>query len=73
MPIVPLELLSHNESATIVDIDGDPALVARLHEMGLNTGNEVRMVQCGEPCIIAVGGQRLSFRCADLAVILVET
>jgi len=72
MPIVPLQLLSLNESATIVDIDGDPAVVARLREMGLNNGNEVRMVQCGEPCMIAVGSQRLSFRCEELAVIFVE-
>jgi Fe2+ transport system protein FeoA len=73
MPIVPLELLASGETAKIVDIEGDPGMVARLHEMGLNIDTEISMVQPGEPCIIAAGNHRLSIRCEELAVILVET
>jgi len=73
MPIVPIELLSVGEAAKIVDIEGDPGMVSRLHEMGLNVDTEITMVQSGEPCIIAAGNHRLSIRCEELAVILVET
>ncbi|MDA0588336.1 MAG: FeoA domain-containing protein [Planctomycetota bacterium] len=73
MPIVPLELLAAGEAAKIVDIEGDPGMVSRLHEMGLNIDTEITMVQSGEPCIIAVGNHRLSIRCEELVVILVET
>jgi ferrous iron transport protein A len=70
--IVPLDLLNAGENARIVQIDGDPTLVTRLHEMGLHDGVGIRMVQPGQPCIIAVGHHRLSFRGDEAAVILVE-
>ena len=73
MPIVPIELLTVGEAAKIVDIEGDPCMVSRLHEMGLNVDTEITMVQSGEPCIIAAENHRLSIRCEELAVILVET
>ncbi len=73
MPVVPLDLLGPGESARVVDIDGDESLVKRLHEMGLRPLTEIRIVQPGEPCIIAIGDQRLSFRGDECSVILVET
>lgn len=72
MQIVPLDLLTAGENARIVQIDGDQALVTRLHEMGLHEDVSIRMVQPGQPCIIAVGHHRLSFRGDEVAVILVE-
>ena len=73
MPLIPLELLTAGEHGRIVAIDGDGALVNRLHEMGLDEDVEVRMIQSGRPCIIAVSNHRLSFRGDEAAVILVET
>lgn len=72
MQLVPLDLLNAGEHARIALIDGDQTLVTRLHEMGLHDGVTIRMVQPGQPCIIAVGNHRLSFRGEDAAVIIVE-
>lgn len=72
MQLVPLDLLNAGEHARIAQIDGDQTLVTRLHEMGLHDGVTIRMVQPGQPCIIAVGNNRLSFRGEDAAVIIVE-
>jgi Fe2+ transport system protein FeoA len=70
--VVPLHLLHPGESGQICDVSGDDHLVRRLDEMGLRVGVSIRMVQPGEPCIVAVDHQRLSFRGEDHAVILVE-
>ena len=73
MPLIPLDLLNAGEHARIVQIDGDQTLVTRLREMGLHDDVTITMIQPGQPCIIGLGGHRLSFRGEDAAVILVET
>lgn len=73
MPIIPLELLAVGERARIVDVDGDGNLVTRLNEMGLCEDAEIKMVQSGSPCIIALDNHRLSFRGDEAAMIFVET
>lgn len=73
MPLLPLDMLNAGEHARIVQIEGDPLLVTRLHEMGLRDDTEITLIQSGQPCIIAVGNHRLSFRGEEAAVILVET
>lgn len=73
MPVVPLELLNVGEHGRIVDIDGDPAQVNRLNEMGLTENVEITMIQSGRPCIIALDNHRLSFRGEETAMIFVET
>lgn len=73
MPVIPLELLKSGERARVIDIDGDPALVTRLHEMGLQNDTQITMLQPGQPCLIAVGNHRLTFRGEEAAVVLVET
>jgi len=70
--IVPLQLLNAGEDGRIHEIDGQQELVVRLKEMGLAEGVTVRMVQSGEPCIIAYDNHRISFRGSDAAVIMVE-
>lgn len=70
--IVPLELLKPGETGRVIDVGGDTPLVSRLGEMGLRLGSEVRMVQPGRPCIIAIANQRLSFRAEEAGLILVE-
>lgn len=71
-PVVPLELLIAGEEARIVDVDGRQELVDRLAEMGLREGVVLRMVRPGQPCILAIGNHRLSFRGDDAACVLVQ-
>ncbi len=73
MPIIPLELLTAGERARITDIDGDDTFVNRLNEMGLSEDVEIKMVQSGTPCIIALDNHRLSFRGEEAGMIFVET
>ncbi len=70
--LIPLELLAAGETGRIHEVQGAPEVVNRLHEMGLNCGTCVKMLQAGSPCILAVGNHRLSFRGERSAVIFVE-
>ena len=70
--ILPMQYLTPGETGCILEIDGEKTLVRRLDEMGLRAGVEVRMVQPGQPCIVALDHQRFSFRGEDDAVVLVE-
>jgi Fe2+ transport system protein FeoA len=70
--VIPLPLLRSHEAGVIRDIAGSDADVTRLAEMGLRVGTVVRMVQPGQPCLIAVEGRRLTFRGGDSDEILVE-
>jgi ferrous iron transport protein A len=70
--IVPLHLLEAGETGCIIDVDGEARLVQRLDEMGLRRGTNVRVIQPGDPCIVAFDHQRLSFRGEGEAIILVE-
>jgi ferrous iron transport protein A len=70
--IVPLEILAAGEAGTVVDVDGDPALVMRLHEMGIHHGVRVCMVRQGSPCILEVNHHRFLIRFEDLATVLVD-
>jgi Fe2+ transport system protein FeoA len=73
VPIIPLELLAAGERARIAEIDGDDAFVNRLNEMGLSEDVEIKMVQSGSPCIIALDNHRLSFRGEEAGMIFVDT
>ena len=70
--VVPLDLLNAGETGCVVDVSGSASLVARLEEMGLHTGVQIRMVQPGSPCIIALADQRLSLRGEEETLVLVE-
>ena len=70
--ILPMQFLTPGESGCVREIEGEKNLVRRLDEMGLRAGVEVRMVQPGTPCIVALEHQRLSFRGEDEAVVLAE-
>lgn len=65
--LIPLELLSCGVAAEIAEVLGDPAWVGRLAELGLRHGSQIRMLQSGSPCILQIGGTRLSLR-GDLAM-----
>jgi len=70
--LIPLHLLQPGQSGRVFEVEGEPHLVRRLDEMGLRQGTQIRMVQPGQPCIVALDHHRLSFRAADDAFVLVE-
>ena len=70
--VIPLGLLAVGATATIVEVDGNPDVVARLQEMGMRAGCEVRMVRSGDACIVAIHNHRFGFRGAEAAHVLVE-
>jgi ferrous iron transport protein A len=71
--VVPLDLLEAGERGRVVDVDGGYEMVGRLAEMGISAGSDLRVLRPGQPCIVAVGDQRISFRGETAAVVLVET
>ena len=60
--LMPVELLNAGEWAEVVEISGEAHCVNRLAEMGVHAGSRVRVLQPGAPCILQVGGARLSLR-----------
>jgi Fe2+ transport system protein FeoA len=64
--LLPLELLCSGEWADVAEVTGDPALVGRMAELGVRSGSRLQVLQPGSPCLLQVGGCRLSLR-TDLA------
>jgi Fe2+ transport system protein FeoA len=60
--LLPLELLQSGEWADVADVSGEPSWVCRMAEMGVRIGSRLRMLQAGCPCLLQVGGCRLSLR-----------
>lgn len=69
---MPLEMLRAGELATVCDIDGNEQWVARLDEMGLRAGTEIRMIRPGSPCIVAFENHRLSLRGEECGSVMVQ-
>jgi ferrous iron transport protein A len=68
--------LSPGQSAEVLSLSGDPALVQRLYEMGLLEGERVEVVArapLGDPIEIRLGNTRLSLRKAEAAFVAVRT
>jgi ferrous iron transport protein A len=65
--LIPLEYLRCGTDAEVAEVSGDPCWVGRMAELGIRRGSHVRILQPGSPCILQVGGSRLSLR-ADLAM-----
>lgn len=70
--IVPLAQLRPGECGRVLDLPGNSADALRFAEMGLREGVSVRMIRSGQPCLVALGDQRLSFRGGDSDDILIE-
>jgi ferrous iron transport protein A len=60
--LLPLDCLRPGEWAEVCDVSGEPGLVCRMAEMGVCVGCRVQMLCEGSPCLIRVGGGRLSLR-----------
>jgi Fe2+ transport system protein FeoA len=71
-PAVPLDLLRPGESGDIIEVSGAPAWVSRMAELGLRAGSRVRLLRSGRPCLLEVGGSRLSLRGECAVRILVQ-
>jgi len=60
--MLPLELIGAGEWAEVADVHGDAAAVGRMAELGLRAGSRVQVLRSGSPCLVLVGGSRLSIR-----------
>ncbi len=69
--LFPLECLRPGEWAEVCDIAGEPGWVGRLAELGLRVGTRVQMLRDGSPCLLRIGGGRLSLR-SDVLQVLVR-
>jgi ferrous iron transport protein A len=64
--LLPLELLTPGERAEIAEIHGESGWIHHLAELGLRSGCHLQVVQSGSPCLLLIGGCRISVR-SDLA------
>jgi ferrous iron transport protein A len=70
-----LDKLKIGERATIVDVDGDDGIAARLMEMGLTEGEEIEVqgfAPLGDPIEFRVRGYRISLRASEARRIRIE-
>ncbi len=70
--LLPLELLRSGEWADVAEVSGEPALVGRMAELGVRSGSRLRVLQPGSPCLLQIGGCRLSLRMDWATQILVR-
>jgi ferrous iron transport protein A len=71
--LLPLECLRPGEWAEVAEVTGEPGWVGRLAELGLRTGCRLLLLQSGWPCLLQIGGSRLSLRGEEGTHILVHS
>jgi Fe2+ transport system protein FeoA len=65
-------MLNRGEWADVAEVTGEANWVCRMAEMGVQVGCRLCMLQPGSPCLLQVGGCRLSLRGDCLAQIYVR-
>jgi ferrous iron transport protein A len=70
--MLPLQCLRPGEWAEVCDVSGEPTWVGRLAELGIRVGTRLQMLRDGSPCLVLVGGGRLSLRGAAGLQVLVR-
>jgi len=60
--LLPLELLQPGDWADVADVSGEPVWVGRMAELGIRPGSRLRVLRSGSPCLLEIGGSRLSLR-----------
>jgi ferrous iron transport protein A len=70
--LLPLELLRPGQWAEVAEVTGEASWVGRLAELGLRAGCRLRLLQAGWPCLLQLGGSRLSLRGEQGTQILVR-
>ncbi|HLN28457.1 MAG TPA: FeoA family protein [Gemmataceae bacterium] len=69
---LPLELIKPGQWAEVLEITGEPTYVTRMADIGVRAGSRLRVLRQGSPCLLLVGGCRLSFRGQSHMQILVR-
>jgi Fe2+ transport system protein FeoA len=59
---MPVEMLCSGEWGDVAEVAGEPQWVGRMAELGLRAGSRLQVLQPGSPCLLLVGGARLSLR-----------
>jgi ferrous iron transport protein A len=70
--LLPLDCLHSGEYAEVAEVTGEPRWVGRMAELGLRVGAVVKILQPGSPCLLEIGGCRLSLRLDNDLQILVR-
>jgi Fe2+ transport system protein FeoA len=70
--LLPLEHLQTGEWADVAEVHGEPGWVGRLAELGVRIGSRLQVLRSGYPCLLLVGGSRLSLRGPEVMQILVR-
>jgi ferrous iron transport protein A len=70
--LLPLDCLHSGEHAEVAEVTGEPRWVGRMAELGLRVGVVVKILQPGSPCLLEIGGCRLSLRLDNDLQILVR-
>jgi ferrous iron transport protein A len=60
--LLPVERLSPGDWADVAEVHGDTSWVSRLAELGVRAGSRLQVLQPGSPCLLQIGGSRLSLR-----------
>lgn len=71
LQLVPLQLVRAGQSGEIVDIQGEPKLVAQLAERGLRKGLRLEVLRDGDPAVCRIDNTRLSLRADGRIVVLI--
>lgn len=70
--LIPLQCCPEGRWVRIEAIDGPPAEVHRLQELGFRRGCRLEVFRCGNPCILQIDGHKLCLRCAPGVQVLVQ-
>ena len=70
--LLPVERLSSGVWADVAEVRGETSWVSRLAELGVRAGSRLQVLQPGSPCLLQVGGSRLSLRPESAMQILVR-
>jgi len=71
-PPLPLQSMGDGEWADIAEVRGDAAWVTRLAELGIGAGRRLLVLRSGSPCLLQLGGSRISLRTEAASQILVR-
>lgn len=69
---IPLQFVAAGNSATVVHVEGEPASVQRLAELGVSHGRPLEVIQSGSPCIVQLEGVKLCLRYESECSVLVR-
>jgi ferrous iron transport protein A len=70
--LLPLDLVQTGEWAEVEEVLGEPVWVSRMAELGLRSGSKLQVLRQGSPCLLRIGGSRLSLRAKSGTRVLVR-